>query len=216
MVKPLERTALEAAMIGARRVTQLHEELRDQRASLERLNRLLFDDARRDSLTLLGNRLRLTEDLATAAARIERYKHSYCIALLDIDFFKRYNDTLGHPAGDLALRTVAQSLAGRARTGDMVYRYGGEEFLVLLPEQEMGAATAGIERARLAIQALGLAHPDNPPAGVVTISGGIAESGPSDSVSVTDWLRRADLALYEAKATGRNRVVAFRAGLAAA
>jgi len=216
MVKPLGRTALEAAMIGARRVTQLHEELRDQRASLERLNGLLFDDARRDSLTLLGNRLRLTEDLGTAAARIERFGHSYCIALLDIDFFKRYNDTLGHPAGDLALRSVAQALAGRARTGDMVYRYGGEEFLVLLPEQSLDAATAAVERARLAVQALGLVHPDNPPAGVVTISGGIAESGPSDSLSVTDWLRRADLALYEAKGAGRNRVVAFGSGLAAA
>lgn len=216
MVKPFDRTWLEAAMIGARRVTELHEELRDQRASLERLNSLLFDDARRDSLTLLGNRLRLTEDLAAAAARVERYGHSYCIALLDIDFFKRYNDTLGHPAGDVALRTVAQSLAGNARTGDMVYRYGGEEFLILLPEQSLDGATAAVERARLAIQALGVEHPNNPPAGVVTISGGIAESGPSEALSVSEWLRRADLALYQAKADGRNRVVAFRAGLAAA
>jgi two-component system, cell cycle response regulator len=216
MVKPLQRTALEAAMIGARRVTELHEKLRDQRASLERLNRLLFDDARRDSLTLLGNRLRLTEDLAAVAARVERYGHSYSIALLDIDFFKRYNDSFGHPAGDVALRTVAQSLAGSARTGDMVYRYGGEEFLILLPEQDLAGATAAIERIRLAVEALGIRHPNNPPTGVVTISGGIADIGPSVRLSVTDWLRRADLALYQAKADGRNRVLPFDATLAAA
>lgn len=216
MVKPLQRTALEAAMIGARRVTELHEKLRDQRASLERLNRLLFDDARRDSLTLLGNRLRLTEDLAAVVARVERYGHSYSIALLDIDFFKRYNDSFGHPAGDVALRSVAQSLAGSARTGDMVYRYGGEEFLILLPEQDLAGATAAIERIRSAVEALGIRHPNNPPTGVVTISGGIADIGPSVRLSVTDWLRRADLALYQAKADGRNRVVPFDAGLAAA
>jgi diguanylate cyclase (GGDEF)-like protein len=209
MVKPLGRTALEAAMIGARRVTALHEQLRDQRASLERLNSLLFDDARRDPLTLLGNRLRLSEDLAAAAARVERYGHSYCIGLLDIDFFKRFNDSLGHPAGDVALRTVAQALAGSARTGDMVYRYGGEEFLIMFPEQTLATATIAVDRVRTAVHDLRLPHPNNPPAGVVTISGGIAVSSPSEALSVGDWLRRADLALYRAKAGGRNRVVAF-------
>jgi two-component system cell cycle response regulator len=210
MVKPLERTTLEAALIGARRVTSLHEQLRDQRASLERLNSLLFDDARRDALTLLGNRLRLTEDLAAAAARVERYGHSYCIALLDIDFFKRYNDNLGHPAGDAALRSVAQALAGSARTGDMVYRYGGEEFLILYPEQTLTTAMIAIERIRGAVQDLGLPHPNNQPTGVVTVSGGIAESSSAGPLAVSDWLRRADTALYRAKEGGRNRVVAYQ------
>jgi diguanylate cyclase (GGDEF)-like protein len=209
IVKPLERTALEAALIGARRVTALHAELRDQRASLERLNSLLFDDARRDALTLLGNRLRLSEDLAAAAARVERYGHAYCICLLDIDFFKRYNDQLGHPAGDVALRTVAQALAGSTRTGDMVYRYGGEEFLILYPEQTLATATIAVERVCTIIQDLRIPHPNNPPAGVVTISGGVAESTKAEPLAVSDWLRRADLALYRAKASGRNRVVAF-------
>jgi diguanylate cyclase (GGDEF)-like protein len=216
IVKPLERTALEAALIGAQRVTALHAQLRDQHATLERLNSLLYDDARRDSLTMLGNRLRLSEDLTAAAARVERYGHTYSICLLDIDFFKRYNDRLGHPAGDVALRSVAQALAGTVRSGDMVYRYGGEEFLILYPEQTLAAATIAAGHVRDAIQTLGIPHPENPPSAVITISAGVAESTQTQSLSVVDWLRSADEALYQAKAGGRNRVIAFRAGLAAA
>jgi two-component system chemotaxis response regulator CheY len=216
MVKPLDRNALEAALIVARRVTALHDELRDQRASLVRLNGLLFDDARRDPLTLLGNRLRLSEDLAAASARVDRYGHRYSVALFDIDFFKRYNDTYGHPAGDEALRRVAQAIASSVRSGDMVYRYGGEEFLVLLPEQTVASATVAVDRIRTAVQDLALAHPDNPPVGVVTISGGVAESGPAETLGIDEWLHRADLALYRAKALGRNRIVVFDRTLEAA
>ena len=216
MVKPLDRVALEATLIAARRVTALHDELRDQRSKLVRLNSLLHDDARRDPLTMLGNRTRLSEDLAGAAARIERYGHGYCLAMFDIDYFKRYNDQLGHLAGDEALRAVAQALAGAARSGDMAYRYGGEEFLVLLPEQTLATAMVAVERLRGAVQDLGLAHPDNPPSGVVTISGGVAESTAARPIAVDEWLRRADVALYRAKALGRNRVVAFEDALEAA
>ena len=216
MVKPLERTALEAALIGAQRVVGLHQELRLQRAALERLNSLLFDDARRDSLTLVGNRLRLSEDLATAAARVKRYGHSYSIALLDIDHFKPYNDTLGHPAGDLALRSVAQAVSGSLRAGDMVYRYGGEEFLVLLPEQTLDSALAAVDRLRASVQEVRLPHPANPPSGVVTVSGGVASLTQWDQVTVNEWVRRADVALYNAKASGRNRVATFVDGREAA
>ena len=209
MVKPVERTALEAALIAAERVTGLHEQLRNQRAALERLNSLLFDDARRDSLTLLGNRLRLSEDLAAAAARVERYGHTYCIAMLDIDHFKRYNDGLGHPAGDVALRSVAQAIAGSVRTGDMVYRYGGEEFLILFAEQTVATAGVALDRVRAAVQGLRLPHPDNPPTGLVTVSAGLAASTAEQPVPVNEWLRHADLALYQAKSGGRDRAVVY-------
>ncbi|MEA2652775.1 MAG: hypothetical protein QOI37_2 [Chloroflexota bacterium] len=216
MVKPLERVALEATLIAARRVTALHDELRHQRSSLVRLNGLLHDDARRDPLTLLGNRLRLSEDLLATAARVERYGHSYYLAMCDIDAFKRYNDRLGHPAGDEALRAVARALASAGRAGDMTYRYGGEEFLVLLPEENLAGATLALERLRAAVQDLALPHPDNPPWGVITISGGIAESAPTRPIPADEWVRRADVALYQAKNLGRNRVVAFHETVEAA
>jgi diguanylate cyclase (GGDEF)-like protein len=216
MVKPLDRSRLEATLIAARRVTALHDELRDQQTALVRLNSLLFDDARRDPLTLLGNRLRLTEDLAVAADRVRRSGHSCCIALYDIDFFKSYNDTFGHPAGDEALRTVAQVLGGAIRTGDMAYRYGGEEFLVLLPDQDLGAATVALERTRDALRVSAMPHPANLPSRLITVSAGVAESSAGRPLDVTEWLRRADVALYRAKGSGRNRVVAYQPTLEAA
>jgi diguanylate cyclase (GGDEF)-like protein len=208
MVKPLDRSRLEATLIAARRVTALHHELRDQRSALVRLNSLLHDDARRDPLTLLGNRLRMDEDLAAAAARVDRYRHTYSLALFDIDYFKAYNDTFGHIAGDEALRRVAQVLGGSGRTGDMAYRYGGEEFLVLLPEQTLGAATEVIERIRAAVEALALPNPTKRPSEWLTVSAGIAESSAASPLDIVSWLGRADVALYQAKGGGRNRVVA--------
>jgi diguanylate cyclase (GGDEF)-like protein len=215
MVKPLDRSRLQAALIAARRITVLHDELRDQRSALVRLNSLLHDDARRDPLTLLGNRLRLDEDLAAATGRIARYGHTYSLALFDIDHFKAYNDTFGHPAGDEALRRVAQILGGSVRTGDMAYRYGGEEFLVLLPEQDLASAARAVERTRLAVAAMALPNPGNEPIGTVTVSAGIADSSATGPLGVEEWLRRADTALYRAKAAGRNRVITFQTAEAA-
>jgi two-component system cell cycle response regulator len=214
MTKPLDRSRLEATLIAARRVTALHDELRDQRSALVRLNSLLYDDARRDPLTLLGNRLRLGEDLAAAAARVGRFGHTYCLALCDIDFFKAYNDAFGHPAGDEALRGVAQVLAASVSAGDMAYRYGGEEFLVLMPEQSLATATAALERTRAAVEAMALPHPIDEPRRSVTVSAGIAESSPASPLLVEEWLRRADIALYRAKGSGRNRVAAYEVGAA--
>src|SRR5258705_2364170 len=136
----------------SRLVRDLPEAVRAKRASLERLNTLLYDYARRVALTSLGNRLRLSEALASTAARVGRSGHVDSIALLDIDHFKAYNDTLGHPAGDVALRSVAQAMAGSVSTSDMVYRYGGEEFLILLPGQAPAEAAAVVERVRRAIE----------------------------------------------------------------
>ena len=104
---------------------------------LERLNAVLAAQARRDPLTGLGNRLRLEEDLATYDARRVRYGHSYCVLLCDLDHFKTLNDRQGHQAGDDVLCAVAATLERESRTSDAVYRYGGEELLVLLAEQSL-------------------------------------------------------------------------------
>ena len=124
-------------------------------------------------LTGLGNRLRLEEDLAIYDARRVRYGHTYCVLLCDLDRFKALNDRQGHQAGDRVLCAVADTLGRESRTSDAVYRYGGEELLVLLAEQTLEGALVVCERMREAVHALGLAHADNE-AGVVTISIGAA------------------------------------------
>lgn len=203
--KPLDRDELRMRLISASRVTELHRRLAYQNGELEELNRMLFDQSREDPLTRLGNRLRLREDLEALQGRAERYGHSYAVVLCDVDFFKAYNDRHGHLAGDDVLRRVADTTADHARSGDATYRYGGEEFLIVLPEQTVDAATAIADRLRRAVEELRLPHEANAP-GVVTISAGVA--GFSGTDTTDDVLKRADAALYEAKESGRNRVAA--------
>lgn len=206
LTKPFDPDELQIRLITAARVTVLHRQLREQRAELERLNSQLFDQARRDPLTQLGNRLRLREDLEALVGRVERYGHGYCAALCDIDFFKAYNDTYGHLAGDEVLALVARTLARGFRRGDTVYRYGGEEFLVILPVASLEAATTAVERVRNEIEALGIAHRARPAPEVITMSAGIASLLPGSGKTVDTWLEEADQALYAAKAAGRNRI----------
>jgi diguanylate cyclase (GGDEF)-like protein len=188
LLKPLDPARLEHTLIAASRVTALH--------------RRMHDDARHDALTGLGNRLRLAEDLEILRGRVERYGHVYCVAVFDVDDFKGYNDARGHAAGDDALKTVAGALAREIRTGDAVYRYGGEEFVVLLPEQSAATALLAAERLRAAVEQLRIPHPAG---GVLTVSAGVA--GLDDTVTSPDALfELADKALYRAKEAGRNRV----------
>jgi diguanylate cyclase (GGDEF)-like protein/PAS domain S-box-containing protein len=194
-------------IVGAAAFTRDITDRRRIESELERLNTALVEQARRDPLTGLGNRLRLEEDLATYDARRVRYGHSYCVLLCDLDRFKALNDRQGHQAGDAVLCAVADTLTRESRTSDAVYRYGGEELLVLLAEQTLEGALIVCERMREAVHALGLAHADSE-AGVVTISIGAAVCPQAGQTDPTDAIRRADRALYAAKAQGRNRVVA--------
>jgi diguanylate cyclase (GGDEF)-like protein len=161
--------------------------------------------ARRDPLTGLRNRRALTEDLEAHEARALRYGHSFCMALLDIDHFKSYNDTYGHQAGDEVLRVVADQLTELLRTGDALYRYGGEEFLCIFPEQTLASGGLAIERMRAGVEELALTHAPNS-GGVITLSAGLAILDAGRKNSADDVLRAADEALYRAKRLGRNRV----------
>jgi diguanylate cyclase (GGDEF)-like protein len=134
---------------------------------------------------------------------VSRYGHRYCAALCDIDAFKAYNDSFGHLSGDDALCLIAHTIQKHLRTGDTLYRYGGEEFLVILPEQSLADAGAGMDRVRNEVEKLGICHSAMVPGPFVTLSVGIAALGRG---TVDDWLRRADAALYRAKALGRNHV----------
>ena len=177
-----------------------------QQAELLRLNEELETIARLDALTGLGNRLRLNEDLAQAAARIERTGGTVGLLLLDLDRFKRLNDTVGHLAGDAALRGVADVLRKTSRLGDGVYRYGGEEFLVLLHDCDESVLASAGQRYITAIAAAGMPHPDNPPWNLVTASAGARELSQRNCVDIDAALHDADEALYVAKASGRNRL----------
>ena len=140
VTKPLDPFVLHARLLVALRVTTLH-------ADLAHYRKVLSQQARTDPLTGLHNRLKLSEDLEQLHARSERYAEEYCVAMCDVDNFKSYNDIYGHQAGDLALRAVAAALVGEARKSDGVYRYGGEEFLLVLPNQSQPGAKAFMERA---------------------------------------------------------------------
>ena len=194
-------------IIGAAAFTRDITERRRIERELERLNAALVEQARRDPLTGLGNRLRLEEDLAVYDARRVRHGHSYCVLLCDLDRFKALNDSDGHQAGDRVLREVAAALQSESRSTDGVYRYGGEEFLILLAESNLDGATLVAERMRRAVRDLRLVHADNE-AGIVTISIGAAQCPRGDRTDPADAIIRADQALYAAKAQGRNRVVA--------
>jgi diguanylate cyclase (GGDEF)-like protein len=177
-----------------------------QQAELLHLNEELEAIARMDALTGLGNRLRLNEDLAQEAARIERHGGTAGLLLMDLDRFKRLNDAAGHLAGDAALRGVAEALRKTSRVGDGVYRYGGEEFLVILHDCDASVLYSAGQRYVSAIQAAGMSHPDNPPYGLVTASAGATELSQANCTDVDSALHDADEALYVAKDRGRNRV----------
>ncbi len=162
-----------------------------------------------DSLTGLPNRRRFDEVLASEWARAERYGGSVSLLLLDVDRFKAFNDRYGHQEGDLCLQRVAWAARNAVqRPGDLLARFGGEEFVVVLPETgDVGAAKVA-ERIRQAVAALAIPHEDNPTCGdVVTVSLGCAATVPADeSAGATALVARADACLYQSKRSGRNRV----------
>jgi len=209
LVKPLKIDELAGRLIVAERIAALHRQLSDQRAELERLNLMLHDQSRHDPLTGAGTRRKLDEDAAAIFERASRYGERYCAVMCDIDYFKQYNDTYGHPTGDTALRRVAETIQLCCRSGDAVYRYGGEEFLILMRSESVAAAAAAAERCRAAVEALNIEHSASP-FDRITLSMGVAALDPA-KLELADCLAQADALLYEAKRAGRNRVVSLHA-----
>ena len=217
LIKPVDPFAVRTRLVAAERVTALHRQLVVIRAQLELANRELSERALTDPLTGLGNRRRMSEDLARAHAHARRKGRAYAMALLDIDHFKLYNDHYGHLAGDETLRQVAQCFTNAVRAGESIYRFGGEEFLLLLPDCDEVAAAAAADRIRRAVSDAALPYDVRQTApSVVTISGGVACWTPGCAFSVDDLLQQADEALFQAKTAGRNRVDVAAASLGAA
>jgi len=157
-----------------------------------------------DPLTGLGNRQTMMTQLIGERDRVIRLGQPCCIGLADIDLFKRINDTFGHATGDRVLREVAECLRNAVRPYDILYRYGGEEFLVCLPAASLDAGALVLERMRQAVAGLDLTD-SNGVAIPVTVTFGLAPL--SGDISVEDSFECADIALYKGKLAGRNQVV---------
>ena len=207
LAKPLLKEELTLRLIAAERITSLHSRLQAQQDELERLNQQLYRDGRRCALTGIANRLQLDEDLAKLHAMTHRHGKPFCLAIFDVDYFKLYNDTCGHVAGDDVLRKVAFALESAARMSDRVYRYGGEEFLAVYVFGEIEGARIAAERMRIAVEELAIPHPGRPDADIVTLSGGVIAYTGQNKRTVSELIETADKALYEAKQSGKNRIV---------
>ena len=206
LMRPLNRHELEARLMVASRITELYRELASQQVELGRLNGQLLRQARIGGLTQVGNRLKMREDLNVVVARVAEQSESFCAVMCDVDHFKLYNDEYGHLQGDEVLKKVASTLLQGCRPNDEVYRYGGEEFLLVMPEQSIEAACTAADRHRARIEQLAIPNIGSPGT-IVTISAGVASINPSNGLSIKEWLESADGALYRAKQLGRNRVI---------
>ena len=174
--------------------------------NLKRKTDLLDSLASLDGLTHIPNRRRFDEALKLEWARAAREGTPLALAMLDVDYFKPYNDHYGHGRGDECLRRVADALRTRLqRPADLVARYGGEEFVLLLPDTDAAGALSLAESCRAAVSALRIAHAYSAAADHVTLSVGVAAARPPDE-GASLLLARADEALYRAKSEGRNRV----------
>jgi len=206
LVKPIDLSVLEVRLLAAERVLAAHRELSARNRELRRDSQRNFQLAHFDPLTGTRNRLALAEDMRSARESLNRYGTRCAVAICDIDKFKLFNDAFGHVRGDAVLRQVADIMQRALRSGDRLYRYGGEEFVVLLREQSVSGAQLAMQRILCAVEAAAIRHAPDADRPYLTISAGVAELSVRDDDAAV--IRRADAALYRAKSFGRNRVEA--------
>ena len=206
IAKPLQ---IEEVVARVRAVLRSREEI-VRRVARERelvaANRKLMRLVAVDPITGVANRRGFDQAMERACRSGARYNFEVALLMIDVDYFKLYNDRLGHPAGDDCLKRVATALAAALfRPDDFLARYGGEEFAVILPRTDLDGACAVAERLRTAIQNLGILHPASP-TNRLSISQGVACQIPECTSSAGQMIAIADQALYQAKRSGRNRV----------
>ncbi len=207
LAKPFERDELKVRVRAGERIIKLEKELSEKNERLRQLNVSLRELAGIDPLMGIGNRRTFHTVIEKVHHRADRYSQGYSIIMCDIDNFKSYNDIYGHLAGDEVLKAVAGEIKKTIRASDEVFRYGGEEIVIVaVPEQDAEGTVAVAERIRKSVESLGIDH-EGSGRGRVTISCGVAvfDKARGDG----RWeavLARADKALYDAKEAGRNRV----------
>jgi diguanylate cyclase (GGDEF)-like protein len=195
MAKPFRGKELRARVAAAIQLKRRHDQLRQENVKLDSASRT-------DVLTGLGNRRKLDDDIDALTGMARRHDQPFSVALVDVDHFKSVNDTYGHSAGDEVLRAIAARLQDALRVEDVAGRWGGEEFLFLLPMTDLAGATVVGERLRHAVACRPIRIADG------TLIEASISVGVATGTDVPEVLLRADGALYRAKAGGRNLVTA--------
>lgn len=206
ILKPVEPLDVLARVHAVLRIKKDTDSRLARERALTAANRRLLQLSVVDAVTGIANRRGFDQTLDRVWRSAARHRVDVALLMIDVDFFKPYNDQLGHLAGDQCLRNIAEALSqGLKRPDDFLARYGGEEFSVVLPRTDAAGAGVVAERLRSDIENLGIVHPASPVADHVTISQGVACMLPKRGAAPSILVAMADEALYEAKGSGRNR-----------
>lgn len=209
VTKPVHQEEMLVRIKNHLSIYNLQQELRTKERALRKANQALQYLARLDELTQIANRRQFNECFVQEWRRLKRDHLPLSLIMCDIDYFKLYNDTYGHPVGDECLRKIAKMIDQIVkRPADLVARYGGEEFAAILPNTTIEGAFHVANTIQTELEKLRIVHNQSAVNEYVTLSIGIASVVPSSEWSPEALVRVADIALYEAKAAGRNRTMA--------
>ncbi len=217
ITKPFNRIELLARVRSALKLKQEMDKRKARERELEQMAKALEEANERlkrlsslDGLTGIANRRVFDETLEAELKRAKRQKSPISLILIDVDYFKLYNDSYGHIKGDECLKKIADVLSGALkRAGDLAARYGGEEFACILANTDVEGALGMAEKICAGVRALKIPH-ERSPFGIVTVSIGIASLIPSKSLTVERLINCADTALYRAKRDGKNQIKVYR------
>ncbi len=208
LIKPVNKLVLNSKLIAMQRIAFMRRELKQTTAQLETLNTLLQHQANEDGLTKVYNRRYMDEKLEEMIGWHGRRKASLTLILLDVDFFKPYNDNYGHIEGDKCLQKLAEAFrTSFGRAGEYVGRYGGEEFAIVLSDTESEQALKQAKRIKDIVEQVACKHDYSQVADFVTVSQGVYSFVPTGNETTNSVYKVVDSALYQAKQNGRNTFV---------
>ncbi|OLQ84874.1 diguanylate cyclase response regulator [Vibrio ponticus] len=210
LIKPVDKLVLRAKLTAMQRIAFMRNQLNNKTAALARVNQELEKLASEDGLTKVRNRRDVDKKLKEMISVHGRHSMALTVILLDVDFFKLYNDNYGHIQGDQCLIQIASTLDELfSRNGEVVGRYGGEEFVILLGHSDVYQAELHAERVKEALGELSILHEHSQVANCVTVSQGVVSIQPNGRETPDQLYHMADKALYQAKRQGRNRYVIY-------